>query len=245
MRIIQFNVWGGRLKGALERFVRENEADIICMQEAVWCETAPEQLSYIFDTVEKLKDAGGYQYDFRTAHFGVEYRNGDILKYGNVIMSKIPFLSTEETFVYGEYTEEMDFVKGTDQIYSAQKVVLDGDIVLLNYHGYWQPDPIGGEMHAKCMRKVADMVRNETRPVILSGDLNISAESPAMRELDFLHDLTAEYDIKQTLQNLKFVKNVACDHILINDKVKARSYQTSDALASDHKAILAELEIIP
>ena len=42
MKILQLNVWTGRLKGALERFVRENDADILCMQEAVWSEDNPD-----------------------------------------------------------------------------------------------------------------------------------------------------------------------------------------------------------
>ena len=54
MKILQLNVWTGRLKGALERFVRENEADVICMQEAVWSEDAPGVVNYVFDSVDKL-----------------------------------------------------------------------------------------------------------------------------------------------------------------------------------------------
>ena len=245
MRIIQLNVWTGRFKGALERFVRENEADVICMQEAVWCETGPEQLAYLVDTVDKLKTAGNYQYDFRTANFGVKFRDNDILQHGNVILSKIPFKSTQSQFVHGEYTEHMDFTKGSDLIYSAQKVTLENGLVILNYHGYWEADPIGHEKHIECMRKVADMIRNEGRPVVMCGDLNVIAKSPAMRELDFLRDLTAEYKVTQTLQNLKFIKEVACDHILVNDKITVNDFHTIDQLASDHKALVADIDIIP
>lgn len=244
MRIIQLNVWTGRIKGALERFFRENEAAVVCLQEAVWCESGPGQLSYIVDTVDKLKEAGDYQYDYRTANFGVKFRDSDILKHGNVILSKIPISSSETKFVYGEYTEKMDFTKGSDLIYSAQKVVLENGVVVVNYHGYWETNPIGGEKHVECMRQVADMIRDENRPVIVCGDLNVNPESPAMRELDFLHDLTAEYHITQTLQNLKFIKEVACDHILVNDKIKVNDYRTIDQLTSDHKALLVDVELL-
>ncbi len=244
MRVIQLNVWTCRLKGALERFVRENDADILCLQEAVWCDEEPGQLAYLFDTVEKLQKAGKYPYVCKTANFGVKFRANNVVQHGNVILSKIPIKDSETKFIYGSYTEDVDFVNGGDLIYSAQKIVLENDLVVLNYHGYWDTDPMGGEKHVECMHKVADMIRDEERPVIMCGDLNVVAESPAMRELDFLHNLTAEHHLAQTLQNLKFIKNVACDHILVNDKIKVNEFRALDQLASDHKALQADFEII-
>lgn len=243
MKILQLNVWTGRLKGALERFVRENDADVICMQEAVWSDNASEQVDYMFDSVDKLMRAGGYDYAYKTANFAITFRNGDLLKQGNAIISKIPFASTEEKFIDSEYSENPDLAHGGDQIYSVQKVTYENGLVLLNHHGFWSTSPIGDERHVESMRKVADLIRPEQRPVVFCGDLNVVSSSPAMRELDFLRDLTAEYEIEQTLQDLKFIKNVACDHILVNDKIDVKKYYTLDQLASDHKAVAIEFEI--
>ena len=192
MKILQLNVWTGRLKGALERFVRENDADILCMQEAVWSEDNPGVVNYAFDSVDKIMTIGGYEYDYRSPNFGIKIGDDCLMKQGNVILST---------------------------------------------------DPLGDERHVKCMHEVADLFRDEKRPVIMCGDLNVISESPAMRELDFMRDLTAENHIVQTLQNLKFVKNVACDHVLVNDKIIVKDYHTVDQLASDHKAVLTEFEL--
>ena len=244
MKILQLNVWTGRLKGALERFVRENDADIICMQEAVWSEDSPATVNYAFDSVDKLMAAGNYKYDYRTANFAVRIGDECLMKQGNAIISKMPILEARSYFVGGtRYTETPDLANGGDQIYSAQKVVLDNGLVLINHHGFWSTDPLGDERHVKCMREVADLFREERRPVIMCGDLNVVSESPAMRELDFMRDLTSEYGIKQTLQNLKFVKDVACDHVLVNDKIIVKDYRTIDQLASDHKAVFTEIEM--
>ena len=35
MKILQLNVWTGRIKGALLNFIKSNDLDVICMQEAV------------------------------------------------------------------------------------------------------------------------------------------------------------------------------------------------------------------
>lgn len=244
MKILQLNVWTGRLKGALERFVRENDADILCMQEAVWSEDNPGVVNYAFDSVDKIMTIGGYEYDYRSPNFGIKIGDDCLMKQGNVILSKIPIIEARSYFVGGTtYTETPDLANGGDQVYNAQKAVLENGLVVVNYHGFWSTDPLGDERHVKCMHEVADLFRDEKRPVIMCGDLNVISESPAMRELGFMRDLTAENHIVQTLQNLKFVKNVACDHVLVNDKIIVKDYHTVDQLASDHKAVLTEFEL--
>lgn len=237
------NVWTGRMQGAIERFLRENDFDVICMQEAVWSEDIPELLEHFSTSVEQIKEASGLQYDFRSSSYYIEAMGGRI-EQGIVILSRLPIVESESKHILGEYKSINDVYNNNGHEYCAQKIVLENELVVLNYHGYWQSNPIGNETTVECMRKVADMIREEERPVVMCGDLNIVAASPAMRELDFLHDLTAENNIKQTLQDLKFVKDVACDHILINEKVSAKNYQVYDQLVSDHKAVSVEVEII-
>ena len=170
------------------------------------------------------------------------------MEQGNVILSRYPIESVEKKHIAGEYNGKMEFDNkngaADDQGYYALKVKLANGLTVLTYHGYWMPDPFGNEETVRCMRETADMIRDEKGPILMCGDLNIVSESPAMRELDFLHDLTAENNVKQTLQNIKFVRDVACDHILINDKIKANNFKVHNDLLSDHKAISAEIEII-
>ncbi len=93
------------------------------------------------------------------------------------------------------------------------------------------------------MREAANMIRNEEGAVLMCGDLNVVYESPAMRELDFLTDLTRETGTKQTLMDLKFVKDVACDHILISDGIKWSNFEVHKELVSDHAAVSVSIEI--
>lgn len=243
MKILQMNVWTGRIKGAIERFLKENDFDVICMQEAVWSGDIPELLDYYCTSVEQIKEASGLQYDFRSSAYYLEAMGGRI-EQGIVILSRSSIVESESKHILGEYKRINDVYNSNNHNYCAQKVALENGFVVVNYHGYWQSNPIGNETTVECMRKVADMIRDEDRPTVMCGDLNVVAESPAMRELDFMRNLTAENNIKQTLQNLKFVKDVACDHILINEKVSAKNYQVHDQLVSDHKAVSAEIEII-
>ena len=93
------------------------------------------------------------------------------------------------------------------------------------------------------MGKVANIVKGLSDPLVMCGDLNVTSASPAMRKLDFLHDLTEENGIKNTLSGLKFTGEVACDHILVDDKVVVRGFEVLDNLISDHKGLVVDLEI--
>ena len=76
----------------------------------------------------------------------------------------------------------------------------------------------------------------------MCGDLNIIHDSPAMRELDFLRDLTDEYKIDNTITGLKFDGKVACDHILVSDDVKVKNFGVLPDLISDHKPLVIETD---
>lgn len=231
------------MKGAIPRFLSEHEFDVICLQEAVWTNDCRELLEHFCTSVEQIKNDSGLPYDRRVATYYINALGGRI-EQGNVILSRWPIVDSRVKHLLGTYASVNDIYNNNGLDYQAQKVVLGNGVVIVNYHGYWQKDPIGNDTTIECMRKVADMIRGEKRPVIMCGDLNVTAASPAMHELDFLHDLTAENNIKQTLQNIKFVGDVACDHILINEKVCAKNYQVHDDLLSDHKAVSAEIDII-
>jgi len=245
-KVLQLNVWNGRIKGALTRFLREHDYDIVCMQEAVWSDS-DEFLGHFVDTVEELKEASRLEYDARVSNWGIDLLGGKAtMEQGNVILSRWPIESTEEKLVHGEYNPKSEFAArdsaDENQAYYALKVKLANGLTVLTTHGYWMRNPIGNEETVRCMRETADMLRNENGPVLMCGDLNIEAASPAMRELDFLTDLTAATDTKQTLMNLKFVKDVACDHILVSDNIKWSNFEVHKELVSDHAAVSVEIE---
>ena len=247
VKVLQLNVWTGRIKGALTRFLSEHDYDIICLQEAVWSEEADTHLGHFCDTVTDLQEAAGLPYCEKVSNYGVAMLGGDAtMEQGNAILSRFPIASVEKKLINGKYSCAMNFnIKNgaaIDQGYYALKIKLENGLTVMTYHGYWKPDPIGDETTVECMRKAADMIRNEQGPVVMCGDLNVEASSPAMRELDFLKDLTVETGTKQTLMNLKFVKNVACDHILISDDIKWSNFEVHKELISDHAAVSVELE---
>ena len=246
MKILQINVWGGRIKDGLVRFITEGNFDVVCMQEAIWDSKNSGVLDLLIDSIDKIKASSGFDYDIRSSHYGMKLLGGDTqYELGNAILSKIPFTESKEKIILGEYSvansaEEAKTILGNHR-YTAQKVILENGVVILNYHGYYITDPLGNETSVECMKSVADLIRDEERPVVMCGDLNVVSEAPCMRELDFLTDLTAINDVKTTLRNIRFVKDVACDHILVNDKVFYQNFKVFNAPCTDHRSLYVEI----
>ena len=246
VKILQINGWTGRIKDGLSRFIVEGNYDVVCMQEAVWSDSCNDYLEEYVDTVSKIVRMAGFDYVLKTSKYGTKVMGGnDQLEEGNVILSRIPFVDTKEKTVFGKYAvikSTSDYRDVLNRCYTVQKAILNNGVAIVNYHGYYLKDPLGDEVSKECMRKVADFIKEDYRPTIMCGDLNVIAESPAMRELDFMQDLTAINHVKTTLRNIRFVMDVACDHILITNELSCKSFSPIDAAISDHRALVAEIE---
>ena len=239
MKILQLNVWTGRMKGTLIDFFKENNFDVICLQEAVWCDK-DDLLGNFTITLDQIKEFSGLKYDFRSANFEVDAFNTRVFQ-GNAILSREKLSEKNVEIVHGKFLELNNLKDIKKQGYTLQMVKLPNGLNIVNHHGYWLPTPLGDDKTVAVMKKVAADVKNLDGPVVMCGDLNISYESPAMRELDFLHDLTHKNRVKNTLNGLKFTGKVACDHILVSDLKMVKKFKVLDDLISDHKGLVVEI----
>lgn len=240
VRVLQLNVWTGRIKGALLDFFEKNEFDIICLQEAVWSDN--KLLESFAVSVDQIKKASGLTNESRAENWDIDAFGAKVFQ-GNIILTREQMMNEDIKVVHGEYSTMRNSLDMYEHCYKAQLVTLESGLNVINYHGYWQKDPLGNKTTINVMEKVADMAKKAVGPLVMCGDLNITSASPAMRKLDFLRDLTPEYNIDNTLSSLKFLGKVPCDHILINDSVEVLSFEVVDRIISDHKALIAELEI--
>lgn len=241
MKILQLNVWTGRIKGALLNFIEQNDFDLICMQEAVWSPKS-DMLEVFSDSVEQIKTASHLPYESRAINWTIRAFNSKIHQ-GIVILSREQITDEKIELIYGKPEIADSSQKLSDHCYTAQFVKLKNGLNVINYHGYWLPSPIGDDTTISTMKKVADIAKDITGPLVMCGDLNVTHESPAMRELDFLKDLTHEHHITNTLVGLKFNGQVACDHILVNDEVEVLDFKVLDDIVSDHKPLIAEINL--
>lgn len=241
MKILQLNIWDGRVKGSLARFLEQNDFDVICLQEATWgeCDDKLRNFSLI---VDEIKEITGLEYESRSSNWRMKiFSDHEVMEQGNVILSREEIINEKIELVHGQYDKIKSAIDFCEHAYTLQIVKLSSGIYVANHHGYWKPDPIGNETTVAAMHKVAEHLKTIDGPLVMCGDLNIIDKSPAMRELDFLRDLTSENKIDNTLSGLKFDGKVACDHILVNSGVKVKEFRVLDDLVSDHKALMVDI----
>ena len=241
MRILQLNIWTGRIKGALLDFLKNNEFDIICLQEAVWS-NRDDVLENFSASVRQISGVSGLSNIARSSNWEMGFLDDDgVIEQGNVVLAREEIVENRVESVYGEKTIVNKANDFRDHEYTLQIIKLASGLSVVNHHGYWLPTPMGDETTALVMKKVAEFVKELNGPLVMCGDLNIIHNSPAMRELDFLRDLTEEYGITNTLSGLKFNGEVACDHILVNDRIRVQDFKVLDEIISDHKGLTAEI----
>lgn len=237
MKVLQQNIWLGKIEGNLQRLFEETDYDVICLQEVVMSKNANRHLRGLFFDLNKIIEAARMPYAFFSPNWTNKIGSGRF-RVGNLILSKIPFKETYSEFVNGHYNVLGGKIGRIPRNYlNVQIVKLSNGFTVVNHHGFWRSQPLGDEDTVKAFHHLAEIIKpfaNEA-PFVLCGDLNVIHEAPAMRELDFLTDLTYENKVKTTLSGLKIASNIPCDHIMINEKVEASDFKVhTEQLVSDH-----------
>lgn len=242
MKILQLNVWMGKVEGNLRRFLEDNDFDVICMQEVFASQSREQHLSRLCFDLSQIIKASRLEHAFFSPNWSFDMVGGEC-SLGNLILSKIPIVETHSEFVHGEYKAHFMLGKDVGNNLNIQITKLENGLTVVNHHGFWRPDPMGDADSVKAFEKVGNIVSQIDGPLVMCGNLNVIHDSPAMRPLDFLHDLTHEHQIKNTLSGLKYNGEVACDHILTNNFVQANNFTVHPDLVSDHLALSADIEL--
>ena len=245
MKLIQLNLWQGRLLRNVLEFILDENPDILCLQEV----TTSELLDNGFLTSNSLgvlleKTKLGYHYFSPRIKYDLMHTTA---AYGNCILTRLPISHVETRFTHGEFDPDHIMHKNNHGMTNAQLVVLAVGahrLNVMNHHGYHQLDPIGNQTTVESLGKVASWIQELSGPIILAGDFNVQPSSPALQSLNILlRNLTYENNLKSTLNELAAVDNVACDYIMLNDQIRMNGFKVSDRLVSDHKALILEFDI--
>ncbi len=244
MKIIQANIWGGKLGQQIIDFLKAEKPDFVCMQEV---NDMQGRSGYkFFATLDEIKDEAGLGHKFMSPTYSARYMERK-LSYGNATLSKPPFDSTGTIFTYREYIDNFDVERDGGNIRNLQvsSVKVKGKTLnILNHHGYHiVGTKKGNDETMRQMRIVADVVRKLKGPVILCGDFNLSPTSKSLSLInEELTNLSLENGLKRTYSPLSAM-NTVCDYIFVNEAVKTRSFRVSDELVSDHKALIMEFDL--
>lgn len=244
MKIVQANIWGGKLGQQIIDFLKAEEPDFVCMQEVNGLEG---RSGYkFFATLDEIKEGAGLGHAFMSPTYSARYMEREI-SYGNAILSRLPFGSTETIFTHREYIRNFDVERDGGNIRNLQIATVKAGgktLTLLNHHGYWiYGTKAGNDATMKQMRMVAEQVRKLKGPVIMCGDFNLSPDSESLKLINKeLKNLTKEHGLERTYTQLSPLDEI-CDYIFVNDKVAVKSFRKSEELISDHNALVMEFDL--
>lgn len=252
MKIVQINVWQGRIFDPLLAFLRDEKPDIVFAQEIfsyphpIIGSSAWKQ----FRTLEQITEQGGFMH----VYFALSTTFpmfGEELSYGNAILSKYPFTHTFTRYTAGPGPVHVDNPNTYDHNLTRnfQHAIIDTGrtkLNLINHHGHWVNHPLGDAQSTVRLQIVADYITGLEGPTLAGGDLNLSPTSPAIRkfaETTGLRDVLSSTSPEGTLSAAHFMnESIFCDYLFASPELKITHTSVSDNLVSDHKALVIEID---
>ncbi len=242
MKILQLNIWSGKLEKQISELLRREDADVVCLQEVVQVEGGR---SYFFLDLQELMSATGYEYFYHTPSWSGKYMRREA-HWGNCVLSKTPFKSTHSFYTYQEKVNDFDFLEDTDYNAgrSVQHVSVEHNgqpVNILNHHGYHlHSHKNGDEETVRQCGLIADYAKKLNGPVVLCGDFNLIPDSPSLEQINaVLVNHVKERGILSTRTPLTH-KTEACDFIFTSPDIEVMNFQVLDDIVSDHKALTIE-----
>jgi endonuclease/exonuclease/phosphatase family metal-dependent hydrolase len=244
VKIIQLNIWGGKLGQQIIDFLHDEQPDFVCMQEV---NDLKGRAGYkFFATLDEIKDEAGFAHSFMSPTYSSRYMERE-LEYGNAILSQRPLAASETIFTRGKYMRHFDVTKDDGNIRNLQHATIQvggKDLHILNHHGYHIHGSKAGDHESlEAMQHIARVIGTLGGPVILCGDFNLAPDSESLTIInEKLTNLSVKHGLKRTYNQFNSIDEV-CDYIFVNDQVKVQRFKMSEALISDHKALLLEFEL--
>ncbi|MEO6760759.1 MAG: endonuclease/exonuclease/phosphatase family protein [Candidatus Saccharimonadales bacterium] len=244
MKLITLNIWGGRLRYNIPDFIAKEQPDILCMQEV---NDLSGYTGGLFITLDELQQAGNFADKSMAPSNGFHFMNR-YLDYGNAVLSKLPLCDRDNVFVRKHYQPDYD-VTPEDHARNFQhsSVLINGKIVhIINYQGQFVKGSKAGndETYQQVKELYGYTVQFANEPIIITGDFNLEPTSSSMQILNNnFRNLPIEHGITSTYSPVLHIFNVVCDYIFINNLVKLQSFETSEAIVSDHKPLIMEFDV--
>lgn len=244
MKIVQLNIWGGRLLKPIIDFLEREQPDIVCMQEVI---DTKEDHSFIAEMAySKLIDTVGFTNDYFSPTFSFQHANEQAL-FGNAIAANFPIIEKKELYTNGGFQEVTDWSSYEYNSRMVQAVKLqisdDRELWVVNHHGFHDRNPLGVPETMNSMRKFSEFVDSLDGEKIVCGDFNIVPEAESMKLLNpELRNHTIEAGATNTLSRLHRFEN-ACDYILTSPSITVHDFTISDVVISDHVPLILEFDL--
>ena len=243
MKIINLNIWGGRVGENLIKFFEKNkDVDIFLLQEVFHNATDITAWDEI-DRKEIFKEIG----DLLSNHRGY-FAPAESDEWGLASFVKKDIFLQEhgDVFVHGT-KNSMIGRDGTTLGKNLQYLKInsnDRDYAILNFHGLWNgKGKSDTEDRIKQSERIINFIKTLSRDIVLSGDFNLRPDTESLRMLERelgLRNLIIEHKIETTRTSLYKKPEKHADYILITPTIKIKDFKVLPDEVSDHAALFLE-----
>jgi endonuclease/exonuclease/phosphatase family metal-dependent hydrolase len=242
MKILQLNIWGGKLGKQIVELLERERPDIVCFQEAI---ELPGNENFFFASLGEILSKTNFEYTFFSPSFAFWLMNRK-LEWGNVILSHVPFVATDVVFTRGEFTDDFDLLENDYNMRNLQRATIlhnKTPLHILNHHGHHvKQHKMGDEETMRQCKMIADYIGELEGEVVLCGDFNLAPHSESLEQLNALlvnHCIEAE--VRTTRTQLTH-KTEVCDYIFTSKNLSTKSFRVLPDIASDHSALVIEID---
>ena len=251
LKVLCLNLWlGGRLMDGVIDFLRQQDADILLLQEVYVSDDPKTPENY--RSLDTITSELPYEHaDFAPALID-NMPEGKVLS-GNAVLSRLPILSRDVTFFREPFSErphpqDPQYMPSSPRnLQHVQLKTSAGPLEIYNFQGVWDLDGDNySDRRREMSQKIIEAIKNKQN-VILAGDTNAQPTNKAIQEVE--KHLTSVFgtELKSTF-NMKHKTNpgyatARVDMIFVSPNIKVLEKRCHDVDISDHLPLTATLEV--
>lgn len=235
IKAVSLNIWfGGKLLNEAADFLKQQNADLIFVQEAFNGQS--DLLEARYRTVQELKRRVGLPFESFKPDFSQPDKSAVI---GNLILSRFPIEEVEHSSL------------NHDVFYNLQHCQVHtptGVVDALNIHGVWD---LNGDNFSYLRKKMSQDILRKVKgkeSVILAGDTNAKPTNRAIAAIgEQLHNVFGD-DLITTF-NMRHKENpgyaaAAVDTVFVSPSITVVSRACLNVNVSDHLPLVTTLELV-
>ena len=254
LKFIQINIYKGRYLNSLLDFLKDQDPDIIAMQEVTagelnLCDKNLDLFEYF---KAELSLNGVIDKVMKPVDSPKSYLGNAVFSKNQIIDSKSLVLKTFNEFTLVKIHDFKNFTNFPRNLLSAE-CVLDGQkIRAISWHAAWTAPPTDTKetwRQAKIVRDYLLDLKSQNAPFILGGDLNSTMDKETVKMIsEVSRNLMESSNVVQTTHpkiHKIAPRGFLIDYIFTSSHFKLKKLEVSEITISDHLPVVAELEFNP
>jgi endonuclease/exonuclease/phosphatase family metal-dependent hydrolase len=237
IKVISWNIWGGKNRDGVISFLKTQNADIIALQEV----TTREKNGIEEHDAEKIAEELGYECYFANA-FTTD-RHFPTYSIGNAILSKFPIKSPQNLIL----SDLSDYKKNsTTEPRTAVRCVIEiegTELHIFSTHLGYSETLLATPLQQKQLESLLPHIP-ESKSILL-GDFNSISESEIIKQIELkLHHTDMQLDkISWTNYKSDPAETYRIDYIFTTSDLNSDVFALGESNASDHFPLIATLSI--